>query len=115
MREQILEMLAFPRSYVRARVNLEGCVHAGNYAPGDPVCANCEDWVECSWLYKNDAFSGLSEKRMHDLVEALDFAVDFVDASSYRAGHPAKADCGCDVCVWLERARRLYDRVSATE
>ena len=29
------------------------------------MCAHCEDWVECSWLYKNDAFSGLSEKHIH--------------------------------------------------
>ena len=108
-------MLAFPRSYVRARIDLERCKHAGNYAPGDPVCAHCADWIECSWLYKNDAYSGLSEKPMNDLVEALDFAVDFVDASSFRAGHPPQADCGCDLCVWLDRARRLYDQVSATE
>jgi hypothetical protein len=108
-------MLAFPRSYVRARIDLEACIHAGNYAPGDPVCAHCADWVECSWLYKNDAFSGLSEKHMVDLIEALDFAVDFVDASSYRSGHPPKADCRCDVCVWLQGARRLYDQASATK
>lgn len=107
-------MLAFPRLFVRARIDLDSCSHAGNYAPGDPVCANCEDWVECSWLYKNDGFSGLSEKHMDDLVEALDFAVDFIDASSFRSGHPPSPDCPCDVCVWLGKARRLYDQVSDT-
>lgn len=112
MRAQILDMLAFPRLYVRSRIDLETCGHAGNYAPGDAVCASCADWVECSWLYKNDAFSGLSEKHMDDLVEALDFAVDFVDASSFRAGHAPSEDCSCDVCTWLDKARRLYDQVS---
>ena len=115
MREQILEMLAFPRLFIRSRIDVDRCSHAGNFAPGDPVCAHCEDWVECSWLYKNDAFSGLSEKHMGDLIEALDFAVDFIDASSFRSGHPPAADCSCDVCVWLDKARQLYDRVSDTD
>lgn len=115
LREQILDMLTFPRSLVRSRIDLENCGHAGNFAPGDPVCANCADWLECKWLYQNDAFSGLGAKRMDDLVDALDFAVDFVDASSFRSGHPPTADCSCDVCVWLDKARRLYDRVSGTD
>ncbi len=115
LREQILDMLAFPRLLVRARIDLENCSHAGNFAPGDPVCANCADRLECGWLYQNDAFSGLGEKHIDDLVEALDFAVDFVDASSFRSGHPPKTDCPCDVCVWLEKARQLYARVSETE
>lgn len=108
-------MLTFPRLLVRSRIDLGSCTHAGNFAPGDPVCANCADRLECGWLYQNDAFSGLSEKRMDDLVEALDFAVDFVDASSFRSGHPPATDCPCDVCEWLGKARRLYDRVSGVE
>lgn len=115
MREQILDMLEFPRLFVHSRIDLASCSHAGNFAPGDPVCSNCADRLECSWLYQNDAYSGLSEKHMDDLVNALDFAVDFVDASSFRAGHPPTAECTCDVCLWLEKARRLYDRVSGIE
>lgn len=114
MREKVLEMLAFPRLLVRSTIDLEDCRHAGNFTPGDFVCAACASQLECSWLYRNDAFSGLGEKSMDDLAKALDFAVDFVDASSFRSGHEPLTDCGCDICAWLDEARRLYDRITVT-
>ncbi len=114
MKEQILELLDFPRMFVRSNIDLENCTHAGNFAPGDPVCADCASRLECSWLYHNDDFSGLKEKRMPHLVKALEFALGYVEASSYRAGHRPKKRCHCQVCVWLNKARGLHAEIKQT-
>jgi hypothetical protein len=109
VRERIIKMLDFPRMLVRSDIDFENCTHAGNFAPGDPVCADCASRLECSWLYHNDDFSGLSQKGLPHLVKALQFALDYVDASSFRAGHRPKRNCSCELCAWLSSARELYD------
>lgn len=105
-------MLDFPRMYVRSNIDLENCTHAGNFAPGDPVCADCSSRLECSWLYHNDDFSGLKEKQTRHLVRALEFAMVYVEASSLRAGHRPRKRCPCAVCAWLKYARELHAEVS---
>lgn len=114
MREQIIEMLDFPRIYVRSNIDLENCTHAGNFAPGDPVCADCASRLECSWLYHSDDFSGLREKRTPHLISALEFALEYIEASSFRAGHRPRKGCRCEACVWLDKARKLHTELKRT-
>ena len=111
MKEQIIEMLDFPRMLVRSDIDFENCTHAGNFAPGDPICGDCASRLECSWLYHNDDFSGLREKRLPQLLKALEFALVFVEASSFRSGHRPKRRCPCEVCAWLYRARDLHEEI----
>ena len=111
MRERIIKLLDFPRMLVRSDIDLERCSHAGNFAPGDPVCADCASRMECSWLYHNDDFSGLKQRRLAYLVQALEFALIYVEALSFRAAHRPKRSCPCDLCVWLNSARKLREEV----
>ena len=111
MRERIIDMLDFPRTRVRSNIEFENCTHAGNFAPGDAVCADCASRLECSWLYHNDDFSGLKEKAMPQLVKALEFALEYIEASSYRAGHrqrnAAVARCAYGLIKRARSTRRL--------
>lgn len=107
-KDQILSSLDFPRRLVRGNIDQENCAHAGNFAPGDPVCEDCISRLECGWLYHNDEFSSLGEKPEAELVDALGFALDYVEAFSYRAGHRPGRHCPCELCTWLNGARALH-------
>jgi hypothetical protein len=37
---------------------------------------------ECAWLYDNYEFASLQQRPMGTLVEALEFAIGYVDAST---------------------------------
>jgi len=112
VRERIIKILDFPRKLVRSEIDFENCTHAGNFAPGDPICAACASRLECSWLYHNDDFSGLKQRRLPYLVKALEFALIYVEASTFRAGHRPMPRCRCDACMWLNSARNLLDEAS---
>lgn len=106
MKHEIIEMMAFPREMIRGNVPLETCGHTGHYAHHDPECGVCEARIECEWLYHNDELSGLGEKPLADLLEALQSALLYIDACVARAGHtPSK--CRCRACTWLRRAESL--------
>lgn len=107
VKDRIIQLLGFPRTLVRESIDHENCTHAGNFAPGDPVCADCASRLECRWLYHNDEFSALGEKPEAKLVEALEFALDYVEAFAHRAGHRPSKRCPCEVCAWLKGAREL--------
>lgn len=113
MKSEIIEALAFPREMIRGNVPFETCEHAGNFASRDPQCGVCESRLECEWLYHNDEFSGLTEKPLEALIEALQSAILYVDACVSRAGHKP-ATCHCNACGWLNQARDLHESASST-
>ena len=111
-RGAILGTLQFPWWLVRGNLGLEECEHAGNYAVTDLKCLDCDDTVECQWLYHNDESSALTEKPIEELADALEFAVDYVDAYITWAEHDRRA-CACDACTWLRRAWRIRDSIGS--
>ena len=108
MKSEIIEILAFPRDMIRGNVPFETCEHAGNFAARDPGCHVCESRLECEWLYHHDELSGLTERPLEALVEALQSAVLYVDACVTRAGHNPER-CHCRACDWIRRAQDLHD------
>ena len=109
MKNEIIELMAFPRDLIRGNVPFETCEHSGNYAVHDSECRVCESRLECEWLYHNDELSGLGEKPLDALLEALQSALLYVDACVSRAGHdPGR--CRCGACEWLNRAQALHER-----
>lgn len=100
---------------VREHIDHENCTHAGHFAPGDPVCIDCASRLDCSWLYYNDEFSALENKAVTEVVDALEFAIDYVEALAYRIGHRPTGRCPCEVCVWLKKARALYRQFPASD
>lgn len=115
MKDRIFKVLEFPRQVVREGVDLDRCTHAGNFSPQDPVCAECASRLECSWLYHNDEFSALTSKTIVELAEALDFALMYIEAYSFRAGHRPKKHCPCEVCAWIKHARELRFQAEASD
>lgn len=111
MKSEIIQMMAFPRDIIRGSVPFETCGHSGHYASHDSECRICESRIECEWLYHNDELSGLTEKTLDDLLDALQSALFYVDACVARAGHtPAK--CHCKACSWLKEAETLHASVT---
>ena len=113
MKNEIIEMMAFPRDLIRGNVPFETCGHAGHYARRDPECRVCESRLECEWLYHNDEFAALEQKSLESLLEALQSALLYVDACVYRAGHDPK-HCSCNACTWLTRAQAVYDTAAGS-
>ena len=114
MKSEIIEMMAFPREMIRGNVPFETCQHTGHYAHHDPECRVCESRMECEWLHHNDELSGLSEKPLEDLLEALQSALFYIDACVARAGHtPGK--CRCKACTWLKKAESLHSTATTSK
>ena len=111
MKNEIIDMLEFPRQIIRGQIPLETCAHAGNFSSGDSGCLVCETRMECEWLYHSDESTALAQKPLDAVVDALSLAVLYVDACVTRAGHGR--GCHCEACDWLRRARRLHETVVA--
>lgn len=109
MKNEIIDMLEFPRQIIRGQIPLETCAHAGNFSSGDSGCLVCETRMECEWLYHSDESTALAQKPLDAVVDALSLAVLYVDACVTRAGHGR--GCHCEACDWLKQARRLHETV----
>lgn len=110
MKTTVIRMLDYPRSLLRRNVELHDCPHAGQFADTDARCRLCEFTMECHWLCQNDEFVALGEKSIDKIVEALSFALGYVDAETTKWGHRHQ-NCRCEACTWLRNAHRLYDKV----
>jgi hypothetical protein len=110
MRERVIEVLAYPRHQLRENIDIDHCPHAGFYSRGTTECMECELEPECQWLCSNDEFSALKHKPKQALVDALEFATEYVDYLVTDWGHNSRL-CGCDACTWLRDANQLFDQL----
>jgi hypothetical protein len=106
MRERFLESLELPRRYIRSNLNHIDCVHAGNYKCDDTVCKECEWSDECAWLYENDEYSGVAQKCKWQLMDALQYSVEYIDMQLARLEHDI-GRCECEACKWLMDTEKL--------
>jgi hypothetical protein len=109
VREQILELLELPRRIALSGVAIETCPHGGQFVEGVPECTLCHSRLECEWLYHSDEFSTLKARGAEELLEALRFAVSYVDAHVTLQRH-RRGECTCAICTWLGEAGALLDR-----
>ena len=110
MRESIIKALSYPRELVRGEFELDDCPHSGLYAEEDARCIDCPQRPECEWLYSNEEFVALEQKPMAEILEALEFALEYVAAQIAYWQHDSQ-QCGCTSCSWLKDAARLFDEV----
>jgi hypothetical protein len=106
MKQEILEMLEFPRGLARGNLPLEECRHDGNFAPHDPRCRECLARLECEWLFHNDEFSSLQHQPLEALVEALKVASGYVESRAVLSRHNPQT-CKCSACAWTRNADRI--------
>ncbi|HEC13817.1 MAG TPA: hypothetical protein ENI80_11350 [Acidiferrobacteraceae bacterium] len=107
LRNQILEVLEFPRQLVRAELAPKQCPHDIQYDVADPVCLHCLDGPECQWLYATDEVASLSSRSLDELAQALEFAILSVAAQLAHGVHP-ESKCLCSSCAWLQQADQLH-------
>jgi hypothetical protein len=105
-----MEALVFPRFLVRGSIELHRCPHNANFAEADTTCHLCDFGPECQWLVHNDEFAALASKSLEELVDALEFALGYVDVQISHWGHNRR-HCHCDACTWLRRAKHLHSRL----
>ncbi len=113
MRQQVIQMLAYPRAVVRNELKPElwDCPHNGFFDEEDQRCVLCDNQPECQWLYSNDEFAALGQRNMEGLAEGLQFAVRYISALAAYLGHMSHT-CQCEMCVWLRDAQRISDQLS---
>lgn len=111
MREQLINALSYPRFLIRTELPLESCHHDGHYTDTDERCVKCEFQSECNWLDQQDYDKVLESKSERDLLGALAYALNFVDAITGSWDHPVRG-CQCEACQWLRQAEKLYVCVS---
>jgi len=112
LRHDIIAALKYPRTLIGAGLELERCPHGGMYTDDDPRCVACENAPECEWLFHNGEFAALTEKPVHDLVGALEYALLHVSAFASTAGHDL-SNCDCANCCWVRNAQVLLERGEA--
>ena len=110
MKAAVLEMLEFPKALIRGSVEWDACPHAGHYAGGDARCTECDDRLVCEWLCRSDESSVLEHKTLEKVVEALLFAIVYVDVRVTRAGHEPLT-CRCAACSWLRDGQKMFDEI----
>jgi hypothetical protein len=108
MSERVIKALAYPRFQLRGDLDLGDCPHGGLYDTQDPECLECNIGPECRWLYSNEEFAALQQKSLRDLIDALEFAIEYVDALVTEWEHK-RHQCRCEACTWLRDAHRLFD------
>ena len=105
MREQVIELLKFPRRWIAHQMELEACPYNGNYNCSERICERCELSPECRWVFNNSEFIDLRQKSLTALLESLDLALWLVDARRPYGSHVCQ--CSCDLCVWRRQAEEL--------
>ncbi len=112
VREQIIALLTYPQTLLQAKLHLEECTHGGLYARGDRLCHECEDKPECEWLFHFGEYASLADKSETELLQAIEFALDYVNADVVRREHDS-THCDCESCNWLRRGQQLFDAAAA--
>ena len=107
MKNDIIETLNYPRYELRDNLDLEHCIHGGNFDAHDSRCLGCDCEFECRWLYENDECSATQEKTIAVLIKAMESAMEYVDARVADLGHNV-SECQCDACDWLKHAESIY-------
>ncbi len=110
LKQRIMQALKDSRALVRDQIEYFNCNHSGQYADEDAACQLCEYGFECQWLYQNDEFVALERRSKAALLENLEFAVVYVDATVERWGHDRRT-CRCETCCWLRDSRRLISEL----
>jgi len=110
VRLRLIEVLAFPRLFAVQSISPRDCPHNGRFDAGDPRCGCCDHGPECEWLESSEPFVDLASQPREDLVQALRFAVDYIDANNHRPGNRI-ATCVCESCRWLQKADRLLREI----
>ena len=104
MKQLVIELLSYPRYLILSEIDIVECPHHGYYDNTDSGCKQCELGDECQWLFDNEAFIALTRRSVEDLINALDFAVNY---TAFQVdNHNARA-CVCESCDWLREARRF--------
>ena len=109
IRHEIIESLGYPRYLIQSQRDLAECPHCGTYVQTDPKCRSCPDGFECQWLHSHDEFVALEKKSDHELIQALEFAIQYVAGFLLDMRH-CRASCHCDSCNWMGNAERLFNR-----
>ena len=113
MREKLIRALSYPRFLVRDHLDLDECDFHGAYDPTCPQCRVCHQEPECQWLISNDEFAALEERKVAELIRAVELAVVYVDARVSFWEHNRR-ECVCDACRWLRSTRQLLHESSKT-
>lgn len=108
MRQLLVEALEFPRTYIRASVFFQECIHGGNFQAGDKFCEPCQQMEACRWLYYNDECSNLQRKSTAELFNSLELSLDYIDTDAAHRGHNI-GTCSCLTCLWLKKAENLLN------
>lgn len=103
MNDAFMQLFRYPGWLIRERIDSTDCPHSGYFDCISRTCRACRMEVECRWLGGYDDYDNLANKPAAELLEALDFAIDYVDY--FRAGH--KRACRCESCVWWKDARSV--------
>lgn len=111
LKDEIIELLAFPLLKMENHLQLEECPHAGYYDHGDDRCIDCFQGDECLWVQQSEHASSCQKKNLQALLNQLQIAIDFIDLKLV-AAHRSKRRCYCDNCSWLTRANALMDKVT---
>ncbi|SHI24991.1 hypothetical protein [Ferrimonas marina] len=105
-REELAELLAYPRRKMRDNMDVRFCPHAAFYNPVDERCIYCHQDMECKWLNHNDELVSIEDKSDEDIKRELTKAMDYVEAQ-LTAAHLNRRACTCDNCNWLNRVRKV--------
>ena len=107
-REELDEVLAFPREYMRRGLPpVWACHHAQNFDVEDSRCLFCEHRDGCEWLWQNDECGPIGSKSETEVAEALKRALTQVEVNTAR-----HYDCTCFACRWRGRTRDVLERLS---
>ena len=109
LKREIIQALFYPRRLMRDNIELQQCIHSGNYCQDDDYCVDCFYNLECAWLFSNDENVSLENKAVAELTEALEYCHSYVDARTTEWGHDS-SHCTCEACSWLRGAARLIAR-----
>lgn len=114
VREELISLLQFPRSLVQEELHDRemDCPHCLRFAKNDSECVMCDRSDECHWLWENDEFNALEKRPLSQLMEALDYALCYVQGEVVSWGHRWR-ECPCDACAWVNAAQQVYDRLHA--
>jgi hypothetical protein len=108
MKGLIVSTLRYPCYLLRDSLDIEHCVHGGNFNTHDQRCLECDCEFECRWLCENDECTA-DNKTVAQLMLALETSQEYIDRKIAVLGHNI-SECPCDACTWLRQAEALYNR-----
>jgi len=105
MRQNIIELLEFPRQWIPDHIELEMCPYSGLYNQTDHHCERCTYKSECHWLFNNGEFLELCKRPSPTLLASLELALWLIDA--HRCYDTHTRHCSCDLCTWCQQTEKL--------